>query len=486
MKQFKANQTAFATPHFRVLSDDQIELIYEAALDVLMQTGGEFYSEDALDLFKKSEAVVSDGNRVRVPPALVKRALNSTPDKINVSGRTGEHIIKLQKNEVCFGTGSDQPFALDRQSGELRRCTYQDVFDSARLVDCLPNYHFHMSHGLVSDVPNPKTYDRHQFMAMIKGCTKPLIVTCVDRDGLEDIWRMASMIRGGADELRINPLFILYIEPISPLRNGKDAVQKLLFAVEKGIPIVYTPCPSSGATAPATMAGMLVQSVAEVLLAVVLCYLKKPGTPVVMGGVTTIMDMLTSTYSYGAPELALTSAANTDISKWLGLPMFSTGGCTDAKVLDEQAAIEFTTSLYYAFLSGANLIHDVGYLDSGKVMSLDSLVLNDEIIGMVSQFGVGIPTDDKHLGLDVISEVGPGGEFVTHEHTFEHWREWYMPNLQDRSDWETWNLEGKKSLNDRLYEETTRLLKEHQPPPMDEDLLAALEQVIKKAEEKNS
>ena len=136
--------------------------------------------------------------------------------------------------------------------------------------------------------------------------------------------------------------------------NSKEAVEKLLFAADKGIPAMYTPCPSMGATAPSTIAGVLVQSVAETLLAVVLCFLKKPGMPLIMGGVQTIMDMLTTNYCYGAPELALASAASTDISKWLGLLMFSTGGCTDSKLVDEQAAIEASLSLYTAFLSGAN------------------------------------------------------------------------------------------------------------------------------------
>jgi len=343
-----------------------------------------------------------------------------------------------------------------------------------------------MSHGIVSDAPNPLTYDRHQFMALLEGCTKPYVVTSVDGEGLEDIWKMACVIRGGEEEFRLNPMFVAYIEPISPLRNDRTAIEKLLFAAEKGIPAMYTPCPSSGATAPATIAGMLVQSLAETLMAVALCYLKKPGMPLIMGGVTTVMDMMTTTYSYGAPELSLASAANTDISKWLGLLMFSTGGCTDSKVVDEQAAIEFTTSLFYAYLSGASLIHDVGYIDSGTNASLEALVMNEEIMGMVRQMGKGVCTDEKHMALEVIDEIGPGGEFVTHDHTFDHWGEWFRPQLQDRADFDSWTDEGSKSMNDRINEKTDKIIAEYEPEPLDDKVKQELKAIIDAAEKRHA
>ncbi len=482
----KMNQSANWAPRFRVLSDDQIERIFFAALEVIERTGARFHHEGAVDIFRNSDAVVTDGNLVRIPHSLALRAVGTNPRKITLAGRTGRRSMRLQKDEVFYGTGSDLPFCYDRQTGARRRTNRQDVVDAARLVDALSHYDFHMSHGIVSDAPNPVTYDRHQFLAMLEGCTKPMTLTTVDGEGLEDIWRMGCLVQGGEHEFRLNPLFVTYIEPISPLNNDRTAVEKLLFAADKGIPAMYTPCPSSGATAPATMAGMLVQSLAETLMAVVLTYLKKPGMPLIMGGVTTVMDMATTAYSYGAPELSLVSAANTDISKWLGLPMFGTGGVTDAKVLDEQAAAEMLTSLFYSQLSGANLVHDVGYIDSGTNASLDALVLNQELIGMVRRFGAGINTDPEHLALDLIDKQGPGGEYLTSDHTFQHWREWFMPKLQDRADWETWVEEGKTTMLDRTRIETDRLLAEHHPPPLDEKLHAELRQICADADARHS
>jgi len=481
------NQTTHRGPQYRVLTDEQIERIYGAAIEVLETVGAQFHHEEALNLFRhQSEAVVDSNNVVRVPASLVERALRTQPRTINLFGRTGQHRLTMIPNEVAYGTGSDLPFFIDRQTGDRRRTKRQDVQDAAKIVDYLPEYEFFMSHGIVGDAPNPQTYDRHQYLAMLEGCTKPMVLTSVDGEGLEDLWRMACMFTGGADEFRLRPQFVAYIEPISPLNNDRTAVEKLLLAAEKGIPAMYTPCPSSGATAPATMAGMLVQSLAETLVAVALCYLKKPGMPLIMGGVTTVMDMQTTTYSYGAPELSLASAANTDISKWLGLRMFSTGGCTDAKCLDEQCAAEQMTNLLYAHLSGANLVHDVGYIGSGTIASLDSLVLNNEMIGMVRKFCRGIDTSDEQLSLDVINEVGPGGEFLTHDHTFTHWRDWYRPTLQDRSDWDTWVAEGSPVLNDRVRDETDRILAEHEPQPIDPKLHSELKKLVKSADQRHS
>ncbi len=481
----KMNQSIQQTPQFKVLSNDQIEEIFYSALDVLERTGAQVFHDEAIELFKNSNAVVK-GNNVRIPTTMVEEALNFYPRKITLKGRNGKRSVHLQKDTVTFGTGSDLPFTYDRQTGERRRTNYKDIVNAGKLVDALPNYDFFMSHGIVSDAPNPQTYDRHQFMAMLEGCAKPMVVTSVNGEGLEDLWKMACLFQGGEEEFRLNPMFVAYIEPISPLKNDKTAVEKLLLAAEKKIPAMYTPCPSSGATAPATMAGMLVQSLTETLLATVLCHLKNPGMPLIMGGVTTILDMKKSTYSYGAPELSLASAANTDIAKWLNLLMFSTGGCTDAKILDEQAASEQMMNLFYSFLSGANLIHDVGYIDHGTNASLESLVLNDEMMGMVRQFGKGINTDDEHLALDLIEKQAPGGEYVTTDHTFKYWKEWYLPTLQDRSDYETWKGNGKKTMGDRVKEKTQHLLDTYNPIPIDTKLKEELHKIIDDADKRHS
>ena len=480
----KMNQQAYGTTMFQILTDDQIEQIYFAALDVLEVSGARILHPEALQLFEKSDAVVTDNDRVRIPTSLVEQALQSSPSKAALTDRNGNRSIKLQKNEVAFGSGADATFVYDINSGERRPCTFADVAAAAKIVDSLPRFDFCMSYGVVSDAPNPKTYDRHQFMAMIKNCTKPLVVTGVDVDGLKDQWEMACLIRGGENEFRLNPLFATYIQSESPLVYHKEMVDRLLFVTQKGIPAVYSPCSGLGVTAPATIAGVLVQTLADCLLAVVLSYLQKPGMPLVLGGIQTVMDANKKTFYFGSPELHLASAAISEVYKWLGLLSSAPGGCTDSKIVDEQAASESVMSVYNGFMAGTNLIHHAGSLEGGLTGSLASLVMCDEIIAMVKQIGKGIDVTDESLALDILKEIGPGGEFLSHDHTFDHFRDWFQPTIIDRSNFETWTDAGSKTYQDRLKPEVDRLLEAHQPEPLDDKLIQEMNKIISLADKK--
>ena len=480
----KMNQQAYGTTKFQILTGDQIQQIYFAALDVLEISGARISHEEALKLFANSDAVVSDTHRVRIPTTMVEQALSGCPSKSNLTGRNGKRSIKMQKNEVAFGSGADARFVYDRKSGQRRKSTFADVEAAARIVDYLPRLDFCMSHGLVSDAPKAKTYDRHQFLAMVKNCTKPLVVTSVDAEGLKDQWEMACLIRGGQKEFRLSPLFATYIRSDSPLMSNNETVAKLLFAAEMGIPAVFTPCSALGVTAPASIAGVLVQTLADALFTVVLCGLKKPGMPLLLGGIQTVMSQAKETLSYGSPELHLTSAAMTEIYKWLGLLNSSAGGCTDAKIVDEQAASESVMSIYNNLMAGTNLVHQVGCLDGGLTGSLSSLVMCDEIIAMIKQIGKGIQVTDETLALDILKEVGPGGEFLSHDHTYDHWKEWFRPTIIDRSNFEAWSEAGSKTYNDRLEPEVDRILESHAPEPLDENIVQEMKKIINLADNK--
>jgi trimethylamine--corrinoid protein Co-methyltransferase len=342
-----------------------------------------------------------------------------------------------------------------------------------------------MSLGLTSGVLR-QTYDRPQFLAMLKGTSKPLVITAVDKEGLTDQYQMACEVLGGPDEFAKTPLFVVYIEPSSPLTNSTEAVEKILYAAETGIPAIYTPCIMAGGTGPVTLAGTMVQALAEYLTGVVVAQLKRRGAGVIMGGVNSPMDMATSILSYGAPELALISAAMTDVAKWLGVPMFSTAGCSDSKVLDEQAAIEATLSIVVAALSGANLIHDVGYLESGLLGSFDMLVMSDEVIGMAKRILEGIRMSPETLAVKVIEEVGPGGQYLTHEHTRAHFKaETWFPTLIDRQMRRTWETSGRRTMAQRVRSRVIEILEHHEPMPIPTIVEARLQEIVAQAEKRH-
>jgi trimethylamine--corrinoid protein Co-methyltransferase len=342
-----------------------------------------------------------------------------------------------------------------------------------------------MSLGLTSDVPIG-TYDRHQFLAMASGTTKPLVITAVDREGLADQYRMACEVLGGPEEFARVPLFVVYIEPSSPLSNSVEAVEKILYAAETGIPAIYTPCIMCGGTGPVTLAGGMVQGLAECLVGVVLAQLKRKGAAVIIGGVESTLDMTTSVLSYGAPEMVLLSAAMTDVAKWLGVPMFSTAGCSDAKGLDQQAAIESAMSVTIAALSGANLIHDVGYLESGLLGSYDMLVMSDEVIGMAKHILGGIRVTPETLAVDVIERVGPGGHYLTQEHTRQHFRtELWFPNLMDRQMRRAWEASGSKTMAERIRAKVIDILEHHEPLPIPAEVETRTKEIVAQAGERH-
>jgi trimethylamine--corrinoid protein Co-methyltransferase len=479
----RVNYQSNTTPYLKTLSNDQIEQIIDSAMEILQTTGTRVFLDEAVELLYSAGCVIKDGNLAYLPSALIENSLRSAPSRVTIAGRNRKNLVMLDKNRIHYGTGSDCPFILDTYTGERRRYTFEDVYNAAKIVEALPHIDFHMSVGLTSDVPIG-TYDRHQFLAMIKGTTKPFVITANDKEGLADQFQMACTVIGGVDEWKRLPMFIVYIEPSSPLNNSKEALEKVLYSADHNIPMIYVPCPICGATAPATMAGTLVQGLAEYFTGLVIAQLKKKGSAVIMGGVMSILDMSTAVLSYGAPELSLLSAGMTNVAQYLNLPNFSTAGCTDSKIPDQQATLEAAISIAFTGLSGANLIHDVGYLESGMNGSYDLLVMSNEIIGMVKRILRGLTVDSNHLALDVIDHVGPGGHFLSEEHTLQNFRkEFWMPEIIDRTNWDTWKANGSRSLRQRAHEKVIKIIENFAPESIPEEIEEELKIILSKADE---
>jgi trimethylamine--corrinoid protein Co-methyltransferase len=242
----------------------------------------------------------------------------------------------------------------------------------------------------------------------------------------------------------------------------------------------------AGATAPTTLAGTAVQALTESLFGIVLSQLRRPGAPLIIGGLMSNMDMLTTVYCYGSPEMALLSAAYTQITKWLGVPMYETAGCSDAKLFDEQAAMEATLNIATSALVGGNMIHDVGYLEQGLTSSMDQMVMSNEVISMLKRILRGIPVTRETKALDIIDEVGPGGHFLDHDHTYNRFRtEIWQPELIDRQVYENWDMNGKKAYRDRVRERVVEVIEEDTEPLMDDKMYAELRRICELADERH-
>jgi trimethylamine--corrinoid protein Co-methyltransferase len=460
-----SNMFALQSLQVSLLSESQMQNIHLAALEVLRRTGIRFFHQGAVDTLAEAGAFVSDGNLVKFPASMVEAALGSAPPCITMCDRNGDPAIYLEGNKVWFGTGSDCLNLLDPNTGDHRRFVEADLTDAYRLCDALPNIHFVMSVGLPSDVNQDLIYDI-QMVHMLEDTTKPIVFVTDDRASCQRAIDMAAEVAGGQEALREQQHILLYSEPSSPLQQSETAVDKLILMAETGLPVVHSPGPQMGALAPITMAGGLVMSLAEILSSLVIHQLTNPGAPFVFGAGIHHMDMLSMQICYSSPEFQLTKMAVAELGRWYGLPTWGYAGCSDAKVMEEQAVLEATLSVIMAKFSGANLVHDVGYMESGLTCSYEMILLTDELVAMSDNLVKGIEVTDKTLMVDELDRVGPGGHFLDTDATLEHFRDYWYPSLIDRQIRHRWLETGSKTMGQRLNEKVKEIIAEHRAPEL--------------------
>lgn len=458
-----------------MLNHEQIQQLHAAVLELLERTGVRVDHPEAVTLLQEAGAKVN-GKRIRIPPRLVEDATKVAPKRVAVHDRRGHEALVLEGRRLHFGANTDCPNILDGGTGQRRPFLKEDGRHAAVVCDALAHIEFVLPCGLYSDVPSGIA-DRVAIKQMFQYTTKPVLLTCWDATGLSDAIEMAAVIAGGSQPLRQAPFVMTYSEPISPLTHSQVGLDKALLSVRTGIPLVYTPMPLCGSTAPATLAGTLVTAIAEVLSGLVIAQLANKGAPFIVGGVTTIMDMSTMVCAYGAPEMHLLPAAWAEMAHHYELPIFSTAGCSNSKLLDEQAIAESSISCLTAALAGANLVHDIGLLESAMTLSLELIVVTNEILGMVKRIAGGIDISKETLALDVIDHVGPGGEFVSTDHTSRHFRESWFPQILDRANYQRWCEKGGARAGQRANEQVKEIIGRHKPTALPADVTAELDRM---------
>jgi len=465
-------------PRFQVLCKEQLDEIHAATLEVMERTGSRIFDDGALALLKKAGAHISDGNRVRISPGLVEKALGTVPHRVVLCDREGKRVMPLEGHKTFFGTGSDCLYALDPRTGQRRQAVLQDIVDGMRLCEAMPNIDYVMCMFMPWDVPGPLT-DHYQMETMLLYTHKPVVFVTVDLERCVDLVEMAEAVAGGADELRLRPQIACYNNVAAPLRHNHESVQKLLYLAGKGLPQLYVPGSLRGVTAPITIAGALVVSNACQLTGLVLTQLKQEGAPFIRGFGGSTMDMRTMVNLYAEPER---SRANTDLAHYYDLPVFGIAGCADSKVLDEQAAIEAALTLLMDALSGTNLVHDVGYLEAGLMGSLESVVLCDEVIGWVKRHMAAVEVNPEALAVDLIDQVGPDGTFLDTDHTMRHFREDWYPRFMDRHNYADWEARGKPSMIAKISDHVAGILSTPAEPVLSPDVAGQVRAVRQRAE----
>jgi trimethylamine--corrinoid protein Co-methyltransferase len=467
-------------PKIEILSRDEIERVHLTVLQILEKVGVRIHNEQALSLLKDAGAEVDEKtHRVYIPPYLLEECIRNAPKYVHLYDRNSKYKLKIEHDNFYTVLGSTVPNVIDPETFERVQGRKEYVAKAARVADALPNIHIAAQFCLALDCP-PENQDVHELEAVFTNTTKPVMVIAYSAKGAEKIIQMASIIKGGIDKLRKEPLFFMYAEPTSPLENRREAVDIVMKTAKLGLPVLYAPCVQAGATGPATLAGTLAQSLAESLTGLVIAQLTNKGAPFILGVVSTIMDMRTAVMAYGAPEFSIINAAAAQMAHYYGLPFFGTGGCSDSKIPDEQAVVEASSSMLMAMLTGTNLIHDVGYIEGGATGSLEMVVILDEVFSMLNRIVRGIDVNDETLAFDVIRDVGPGGHFLSHKHTLKHVSsEHWLPQLIDRRRYDVWKKGGAKDLLTRAREKLKKILSEHQPEPLPSDVLKDVKEFVK-------
>lgn len=417
---------------FNVLNAEKIEKIHHKSIEIMEKFGMRVSGERALALFKKAGATVDQNGIVYIPEKLTEWAINKAPKTLDLYNRDGEVIMHIdEKTPVYFGTHSDQLEYVDPETGRVRNFNRSDIASMCKIANAMEHIYFVLSVGMTKDV-DPRVQTQSTFIETLKHFEKTINFSSNDVESLQDCIDIAADIAGGLDKLQEKPFIFNYCEPIPPLTHPLESTEKIITSAENRIPFVYMPYCMMGGTSPMNRAATYAQCNAEALTGLVLTQLVSEGAPFIYGAMPSVFDMKTTIGSYAAPEFHLGIAAHADLVASYGLPFYGTAGCTDAKTIDAQAVSEVSYEIFSTLLSKAHIIHDVGVMDHCNSVSPELVVLANEIIESYSHYSSGVRVEEEDFAMDVIEEVGHGGEYMTNMHTLTSFKEVWYPELFSR------------------------------------------------------
>jgi trimethylamine--corrinoid protein Co-methyltransferase len=467
----------------KILADEELDRIYKASLALLEDPGIFSESDLFLDIFEKGGARVDRETRtIRIPRDMVETAIQSAPHSFVLYGRNDPDMdMLIEPGRVYYGMGgTSEPFFWDWDKWQSRQPTKQDMITSTRIGHALANIDFVQTLCMSGDMPT-NTIFFHDFDAIFRNTTKPTVINILGRPFTQHLLEMTAAASGGESVLRERPSVMGIVTPITPL---KIAVMNegLVDAVLAGVPILYSPGPLMGATGPATVAGTLVLTNAEVLFGLVLTQLVKPGAPVVLKPDTDVFDMKTTQCTYGSPEQDLGKIAMTQLAHFYDLPIYGLGGGVEAKTPDAEAAAEAMMGMLLNGLAGMTLNQSLGTLSWGQYGSQEMVVICDEMVHMIKRILSGIAVTEDTLALDVIRSVGHGGSYLKEDHTVKYFRqELFFPRLFRRQTIDQWLNTGGKMVHEVAHDRVVEILAKAGPVELPSGADAGLERALFKA-----
>lgn len=452
-------------PVFRVTSPAHIKQIDQTGRRILERVGIKIKDSTFLKRLEKAGAQVDYENQIACfKEDWLEEILNRAPSRFTLFSRDGKNDLSLGEGKVHFANGGRVFRILDMATGGYRLTMLRDVVHTAMLVDRLENIHFYVISCQAHDL-EPQYYHLNDFFHAFNNTTKHVMGGCDNLEGVEQVWRLASLISGGEEKLKNKPCFSVITNPISPLTIETNTLNILNFCTTHGIPVTCTPAPIAGATSPVTLAGTLAQMHAEALAGVVISQVLAPGAKVLYGAVPTAMDLRNMEFTMGSVEMGMMGAAAVQLAKLYNLPIRAAAGVTEAKRPDIQSGVEKSLSSLMVAMAGADcILLAAGMLDSGNSISYEQYVIDNEVLGMIYRALTGIKVNKGTLGFDVIEKIGPGGHYVMEDHTVEYMvSEFFYPKLSVRCNFDVWEERGRPNMLSRANDVVHNILKEEYP-----------------------
>lgn len=435
MEKLKCKSIGIPASFYKPLTDSGVSKIVEAAFEILSKSGMAVYSPTASEAFKTAGAQINPVTRVvKLPKRLIEDAIASNPSSITLCSRDGKNDVVLEKNRVHYGTGGTAIYVLDPETGQRRYSTTEDVVLNARMVNELENIHLFTINVFPHDITGKDDIDINRFFHSLDNTNKHVMGGIYSMSGLKKVIKMAEVIAGNSKALKEKPFVSFITLVISPFKIDKDYGEMTSYIAKEGLPVVVPTEPICGTTSPITLAGNVLTHVAETLGAVCMVQCVNKGAPAICGSVGSITDLRTMNHLSGPIERAMINAAVAQVMQTLEIPLYSTGGTTDSKSVDIQAAYESAMSSLLVAMSGANYIHDVaGLMEFDLTVSYEKLVVDNEILGMCQRVLRGIEVNDDTLATELMIEKGPAKDFLAEEHTVRYMREeFFVPKLANR------------------------------------------------------
>ena len=464
-------------PKIGVLDDEHKRQILEEAKNILETQGIFIENQDAIELFE-TQGVNHEGQRFFIPSDLISKCLETTPNNITLYDRDGNESVSLKDDIVNFDPGSAAIFILDENTGEIREGLTKDFIRFSKIVEQLKYIEAQSTALIYNDVPK-EAQDWHRLYIALSNCYKPVVTGTFRKESFSIMRELLLTCRTSEDDLARKPLAIFDACPSPPLKWSDLTTQSLVDAAKSMIPSEFVSMPLAGATAPITLIGSITQHCAECLAGVVIVQLSKRGAPLIWGGSPAVFDMKYGTTPMGAIETMMINLGDVEMGKFLNLPTHAYMSLSDSKIPDSQAGFEAGMGALLAGLAGINMVSGPGMLDFESTQSIEKLIIDNEIVGMVKRLLQGIGDYGKPFASDILKDYGDKEELLSHSSTLKHFRkELFFPSsIVNRMTRDSWKEDGSKSARKHAKEEASKLLKKSSIKPIDNNLATELSRI---------